>query len=472
MRVLKKASETDKLLHGNKIIFLIGEAGCGKTTTLLALLFKYTGKHVSYKKLKKVVFFIPREKVHFRKDVMKFILENCRGEWAQLCPLSFLQKETLSTDTVYLIDEFYGSAPALIRNFRHLNTSVYIATISTKSEYGIFVSNVGFSCENVFLRRVYRSPEIVARVTSKLRRLIDRNEDSNAQMNIPWAMSFFNGLPVSSKNFIRILSYDHCISPVIGSINVKLKERNLLVSLKIEPITLQLVEQLLSHCTIEQIFHDAQSVHDLSFTGSEFASVIVLLGDNVDVKSEFILLLLYCAISRATENVYVICHHRMSDEIHSLLALSRSTDVIFEKVRSSTNMGSGIVEDLKDPKDRLEFLKRILVTRNEHQFKAFRSEFSEDKMSTEELLLALSNEIMNIFHSHQNPLPIVEHLILTHSLSRAETFGISEIRQFWHSLSCYDIYFAEDDKNELRWPNKSIFKISLQKLYSVEPVTI
>ena len=29
-----------------RITFLIGEAGCRKTTTLLALLFKYTGKHV------------------------------------------------------------------------------------------------------------------------------------------------------------------------------------------------------------------------------------------------------------------------------------------------------------------------------------------------------------------------------------------------------------------------------------------
>ena len=397
---------------------------------------------------------------------MKFILENCRGEWVQLCPFSHLQKGTLSTDTVYLIDEFYGSARALIKNFRHLKTTVYIATISTKSEYGVFVSNGRLICDNVFFRRVYRSPEVVARVTSKLRRLIDRNEDSKAQMNIPWAMSFFNGLPVNSKNFIRVLSYDQCISPVISSINVKQNERNLLVSLKIEPITLQLGEQLLSHCTIEQIFYETQSVHDISFTGSEFASVIVLLGDNVDVKSEFIPLLLYCAISRATENVYVICYHRMSDEIHSLLALSRSTDVIFEKVRSSTNMGSGIVGDLKDPKDRLEFLKRILVTRNEHQFKAFRSEFSEDKMSPEELLLASCNEMMRIFHSHQNPLPLVELLILMHSLSSAETFKILEIREFLRNLYGYDICFAEDDKNELRWPNKLILKFFWQKLCS------
>ena len=196
LKVLEKATESEKKSsQKNRITFLIGEAGCGKTTTLLALLFKHTGKHISYKKLKKVVFFIPREKVHFRKDVMKFIMENCRAEWAQVCPLSHVQKETLSSDTVYLIDEFYGLARDLLKNFRHLECTVYIASISMKSGYGIFVSDAENICENVFFRRVYRSPETVARVTSKLRRLIDKNEDDNAHKNIPWAMSFFNGLP-------------------------------------------------------------------------------------------------------------------------------------------------------------------------------------------------------------------------------------------------------------------------------------
>ena len=88
-------------------IFIVGEVGTGKTLVLLAVLFKYTGKHVSEKKLRQVVFCIPKNKIQFRKDVDLFIKKYCQEDWVQI-------RETFDgylscSDHIYLVDEFYDS---------------------------------------------------------------------------------------------------------------------------------------------------------------------------------------------------------------------------------------------------------------------------------------------------------------------------------------------------------------------------
>ena len=60
-----------------KINLLIGEAGSGKTTVLLAILFKHTGKHLKHRDLRNVLFIIPKQKVAFRKYVVGFIKKHC-----------------------------------------------------------------------------------------------------------------------------------------------------------------------------------------------------------------------------------------------------------------------------------------------------------------------------------------------------------------------------------------------------------
>ena len=60
-----------------QINFLIGEAGSGKTTVLLAILFKHTGKHLKHRDLRNVIFIIPKEKVAFTKYVAGFIEKHC-----------------------------------------------------------------------------------------------------------------------------------------------------------------------------------------------------------------------------------------------------------------------------------------------------------------------------------------------------------------------------------------------------------
>ena len=76
-----------------EINLLIGEAGSGKTTVLLAILFKYTGKHLKYCDLRKVVFIIPESKIAFTEYVEGFIKENCICDCVHLCNFSNLPRD-------------------------------------------------------------------------------------------------------------------------------------------------------------------------------------------------------------------------------------------------------------------------------------------------------------------------------------------------------------------------------------------
>ena len=88
--------------------FLIGEAGSGKTIVLLALLYKYAGKHVRKKNLKKVHFLIPSSKQELRTNVESFIKRNCQKEWTYLGDYTSLWKYQFCSENIYLIDEFEG----------------------------------------------------------------------------------------------------------------------------------------------------------------------------------------------------------------------------------------------------------------------------------------------------------------------------------------------------------------------------
>ena len=67
-----------------QINLLIGEAGSGKTTVLLAILFKHTGKHLKHRDLRNVIFIIPKQKVAFTKYVAGFIKKHCIPECVYL----------------------------------------------------------------------------------------------------------------------------------------------------------------------------------------------------------------------------------------------------------------------------------------------------------------------------------------------------------------------------------------------------
>ena len=98
-----------------ELFFSYWRGGCGKTTTLLAILFKHTGKHVAAKNRKKVVFFIPKNKILLRRDIQNFVQQNFSPEWVQLSPLENLDTTVINTENIYMIDEFYGSGPELTK---------------------------------------------------------------------------------------------------------------------------------------------------------------------------------------------------------------------------------------------------------------------------------------------------------------------------------------------------------------------
>ena len=119
----------------------------------------------------------------------------------------------------------------------------------------------------------------------------------------------------------------------------------------------------------DAIFYSLKStsitVHDLNFTGGEFDSVILVLGETVDTNSKAGLTLLYHTISRTKEKAYVYCHSKNFDQVKALLKLS-NTDVTFDKQRAGDNFGKRLLADtnsrlLPNTPDRIEAFKRACI---------------------------------------------------------------------------------------------------------------
>ena len=160
------------------ITFILGEAGTGKTLVLLAVLFKYTGKHLNEKKLRKVIFSIPKSKIHFRKDVEIFIKEYCQEDWVQI-------RETNNgllscSDNIYLMDEFYDSTDRELP-FLLSGAKMWVVAVSTSSE-ALF--NPLFTCSvaTICLRKLYRSDPLISKLCAKVSRLVHQKRiEGNAE---------------------------------------------------------------------------------------------------------------------------------------------------------------------------------------------------------------------------------------------------------------------------------------------------
>ena len=127
--------------------YLIGEAGSGKTTVVLALLYKFTGKHVNPKKLRKTIFSIPKSKTELKKDVERFIVKYCRTEWTELRDMELFENYGSCLDNIYLFEEMYGSRDARfpIRPGRKM----WLAYISTSSDNAADPKAFGFNSSQV-----------------------------------------------------------------------------------------------------------------------------------------------------------------------------------------------------------------------------------------------------------------------------------------------------------------------------------
>ena len=440
----------------SKNTILVGEPGCGKTTTLLSILFKYSGKHVT-KNLRKVVFFIPEEKEDFRKYVKNFIIENCHPEWVEVSPLRSLEKLIVNYENIYLIDEYYGSGPELAKCLNYTCGNFIIALISAQSSHGAITTGFDEQTSLVFFRRSYRTPEPISRVCSKLRRFIDSIDGNDSHMSIPWAMSFYNGPPINTKKPFKFLSYSDCITSMLSDISCELKSRTLCTSLDLKCFQAQVVDEIFHDYTVYHLESETTALRKIPFTGSEFENVIILLGESVDPCSHSCLLFLHNAVSRATETVYIVCKDTALDAFKLLLSVSDETDIIFEKLRPGVNLGSGVLDSFQDSKNKLEVWKRILVCENRDQYNALEN-FCANNISAEEKLLIPRLQMMQKLSLKRLP-QVVEFLNSFTSLMSSELQLDTVIKFFERFLEIrFDTSTGSHDN---RWSKTDSLKIFL-----------
>ena len=147
--------------------FIVGEAGTGKTLVLLAVLVKYTGKHVKEKNLRQVVFCIPKNKFRFREDVDHFIKKYCQEEWVQICET--FDRSRSCSDNIYLVDEFYDSTDKKQFLFA-FGTRMWVIVVSTSSE-ALFNPYIMGNVQTILLRKLYRSDPLISKLCAKISRL-------------------------------------------------------------------------------------------------------------------------------------------------------------------------------------------------------------------------------------------------------------------------------------------------------------
>ena len=411
-----------------RIFLITGEAGCGKTTTLLAILFKYTGKHVAETRRRKVEFFIPQEKVYLRRDIRSFVERNCVSEWVKISPLNCLNTTLINTENVYLIDEFYGPEPELTKRLIFSKGTFYIATISVESKHGMLQSGFSKDIRIIYFRRLYRSTSGLSKICAKVRRLMDRKLDTDSHMNIPWAMSFYNGAPMKERTSIEVWS-NQSDQSISDSLKVLPKtERTLLVLWKTGEEEAKNIYKQFPQYTIFYLTMDEFSVNNLTFTGSEFRNVILAFGGKVDCESEYTTLLLYNSMTRATERAFVLCSATNLQQMKSILSLSTAGDIIFEKLRSAHNLGSELFLETTDPADRLEIMKRIVATKNEAQVRSLKENglFDSHYFSEEENQLVQCMRIM--IGSPTDYQPLVDLLLLEKKMPRIDSPTLGDIR--------------------------------------------
>ena len=117
--------------------FIYGEAGCGKSFVLLYLLYQHTAKDLDDSQLKKVVFFIPKQKTEFRKFVETFVANYCHSHLVNICDhWSLNLNNIISECELSLVDESYAGG---------FNTLPFPTQLHSIKK---FVVAVGFS-ENV-----------------------------------------------------------------------------------------------------------------------------------------------------------------------------------------------------------------------------------------------------------------------------------------------------------------------------------
>ena len=313
--------EQMKAINSEKrVILLMGEAGTGKTTVLLATLFKYTGKHVTEEARKKVVFSIPYHKKTFKNDIVSFVEQFCVREWVEIL-LGFDEEKVCrnSGSTVYLFDEVYDT------NFisRILERGKVFAVV-IPGEKMLFESEIfrlpRSDLKLIYFRKIYRTPADISNCCVKLKRLLDKKSMKAKNLSghfthqyIPWEMSFSTSTPLREGNSIELRSYQ---SLQMEDLRSCIGKSDLIVSLNFEK---KKVEKLNIIFDTNTIFHE-NSIEQtenhptaLQRLGEEGGVEIIILICGKSFTKEYLIsqqgLLWYLELKQCV--AYVICDYRV-----------------------------------------------------------------------------------------------------------------------------------------------------------------
>ena len=303
----------------------MGEAGTGKTTVLLATLFKYTGKHVIEEARKKVVFSIPYHKKTFKNDIVSFVEQFCAREWVEIL-LGFDEEKVCRNtgSTVYLFDEVYDT------NFisRILDRGNVFAVV-IPGEKMLFESEIfrlpRSDLKLIYFRKIYRTPVDISNCCVKLKRLLDKKlvkanilKDHFTHQYIPWEMSFSTSKPLREGNSIELRSYQ---SLQMEDLRSCIGKSDLIVTLnfereKMEKLSLTFDTNTISHeNSEEQTEIDPTAVQQQ--LGEEVGVEFIILIFGKSFTKESLLsqqgLLWYIEVKQC--DVYVIYDYRVSEEI-------------------------------------------------------------------------------------------------------------------------------------------------------------
>ena len=313
-----------------RVVLLMGEAGTGKTTVLLATLFKYTGKHITEEDKKKVVFSIPYHKKTFKNNLVSFIEQFCVREWVEIV-LGFDDERVCRNtgSTVYLFDEIYDTnflSRILVRG------KIYAVVIPGEKMTFEPLKRFLFprsDLEFIHFRKIYRTPAKISRCCVKLKRLLDEEKykkknqvkahslDYNSTyQDIPWEMSFSNSTPLREGNDIEIKSYQ---SLQMEDLKKSIGQSDLIVTLNLEKEKIQEMDLLFGTNTVfhenseANCHNERAAVERSSGDGGEIIVLICAKNFRKESLTSQQGLLRYIELKQCV--VHLICDYRVTKEV-------------------------------------------------------------------------------------------------------------------------------------------------------------
>ena len=391
----KQQEIIDCVEKGSDRILIRGEAGCGKTLVLLAILFRHRGKclgNVGEKNYRKVMFAIPKQKKEFVDWVQRFVDDYCDSDRVILHLIESSAERLHAEKGVHLIlvDEFNITDIAFIASFfKEVERQVKICVASLLYRASLLQRRSGNEkpleylkkwWTSFFLQNSYRCPVNVQIRCAKIRRAIHQESSTSAPIisHSPLSIGFQHGVNVIHEDAIKVIQYKEDLEEICKQIPAK--------QLKGEQMLAVLYGVEIENCNALNDYKQVKIEHDeffqmcedfLSFTGVEYHTVTFIVsplklfsnGKTKVVEREInIELCLYQSLSRALNRVFIICHEENYEYFTNLLSLDQLDVRVFEKLRRKQKVAPEDLDLLISDEDKREALKILLITKSFDQF--------------------------------------------------------------------------------------------------------